>query len=592
MAQGFITLEEAAGMLGMPPEELNRMAQRREVRAFADRGTWRFRSQDIEELAQTRGTMGNAPQAAADEPAIFGFAPEDDNLDLGQDWAPGPSGSGTSSGSAVPLGADDDLGILGPDDDFNLPLDDDDVLLGNEPKPAASPSGTRKRSGLGSSKSMARRRTGMGSPARQDSGVPMMPGDEDDVLFDLPAGRIDDSLISVGDQLDPDPFDSEGEGRKSKLNPDDDVLPTEELINLDEELGQAAPLKPSTRVKPRTGTLPAGSPNLPTVSPFELSMSEFELPDAERKTKAKRLEGGSDFELSLEPGDDDNLQLNLKSDDEDAVELGALPRKTKTGSKPGQSGIHRQPPTDDSLTSRGADVDFDLTLDEDDVDSSRPKTNLVTAKGSATDDEFELTLDDDDLIDAGERAGGDEKDIFETDFDLPALDEESASEAVALEESDSDLESSDFDLALDEPDLEESDSEVVAFGEEEDDDESGPRTSKFKRGEVADLEEIGFEESAGIDEILTDETISALDEEEEEEEEYDEEAVAAAAPADWGVFPALVMIPCAVVMIMVGLMSYELLHGMWGYQQPTPPASPVIHGISKIFAEEQMVKKD
>ena len=44
MVQGFYTLEEAATFLKMAPEELNRMAQKREIRAFADRGTWKFKS--------------------------------------------------------------------------------------------------------------------------------------------------------------------------------------------------------------------------------------------------------------------------------------------------------------------------------------------------------------------------------------------------------------------------------------------------------------------------------------------------------------------------------------------------------------------
>ena len=42
MAQ-FYTLEEAARVLGMSSEELKSKAQAREVRAFLDSGSWRFR---------------------------------------------------------------------------------------------------------------------------------------------------------------------------------------------------------------------------------------------------------------------------------------------------------------------------------------------------------------------------------------------------------------------------------------------------------------------------------------------------------------------------------------------------------------------
>ena len=63
MAQ-FYTLEEAARVLGMSPEDLKQKAQHREVRAFMDGGSWQFRVADIDELARRRGP-GQRPRAAA-----------------------------------------------------------------------------------------------------------------------------------------------------------------------------------------------------------------------------------------------------------------------------------------------------------------------------------------------------------------------------------------------------------------------------------------------------------------------------------------------------------------------------------------------
>src|SRR6516162_3890709 len=60
MVQGYYTLDEAARILGMDAERLNQMAQKREIRAFADRGTWRFRTQDVEEMARRLG-LGSSP---------------------------------------------------------------------------------------------------------------------------------------------------------------------------------------------------------------------------------------------------------------------------------------------------------------------------------------------------------------------------------------------------------------------------------------------------------------------------------------------------------------------------------------------------
>ena len=60
MAQ-FYTLEEAAKALGMNPEDLKAKAQHREIRAFMDSGSWRFRVADIDELARRRG-LGSDPE--------------------------------------------------------------------------------------------------------------------------------------------------------------------------------------------------------------------------------------------------------------------------------------------------------------------------------------------------------------------------------------------------------------------------------------------------------------------------------------------------------------------------------------------------
>ena len=70
MAQ-FYTLEEAARVLGMNPEDLKAKAQHRKVRAFLDGGTWRFRVGDVDELARRRGMGSDAelPLSDLDMPA-------------------------------------------------------------------------------------------------------------------------------------------------------------------------------------------------------------------------------------------------------------------------------------------------------------------------------------------------------------------------------------------------------------------------------------------------------------------------------------------------------------------------------------------
>ena len=60
MVQEYLNLDEAAQQLGMTKEDLSKKAQKREIRAFADRGTWKFRKQDIEEHARQAGIGSGA----------------------------------------------------------------------------------------------------------------------------------------------------------------------------------------------------------------------------------------------------------------------------------------------------------------------------------------------------------------------------------------------------------------------------------------------------------------------------------------------------------------------------------------------------
>jgi hypothetical protein len=59
VAKKYLSLEEAASLLSVTTDELIRIRERGEVRGFADRGTWKFKSEDVAELRRRRQTDSN-----------------------------------------------------------------------------------------------------------------------------------------------------------------------------------------------------------------------------------------------------------------------------------------------------------------------------------------------------------------------------------------------------------------------------------------------------------------------------------------------------------------------------------------------------
>jgi excisionase family DNA binding protein len=597
MAQAFYTLEEAAQVLGVAAEELNQMAQRREIRAFADRGTWRFRSQDVEELARRRGKGSNPdlqlgeggaakPPATGtpDDSSVFTFSlgSEDEEVKLGEEKTrEGPSsvhGPGSGSGKTGPKspspkpGSDSDVRLVSEGSDVNFKIASDSAIK------------TVSEGGSGS---------GRKKGGKSDSDVKIVPdqgpGDSVVPIGGPPAKSGTDSDI----RLEPDSAHSHPASH-------DDSMLTEE-IDLDAELKEAEESSlgksKSRKSKPKIPAAPAAD----VTSPFELSDSDLEggptptkpLPKQGGKPAAKkRTPESSDIELTPAAGDDSSPislsdELPTLSPKDEEVGLGDQPAKPVGAA--GDSGIGLEAPADSGISlekkegDSSEEVEFELSLDAESTPKPKPAAPVVEDDSSS---EFELTLDDsgglapleEEAAPAGGSGSG-EKDIFETDFDVPALEDESGSQAVALEDSDTDLESSDFDLALGDEDAgseDESGSQVVVLEDEEEADEGAATVARSARrrapAAAADLDESG---EVAVEELP-----------EEEEDEGIPVRRAPAASADWGILPAAVMIPCVIVMFLVGIMGFEVLHGMWGYRQPGKVSGVIVRAFADMFGAE------
>lgn len=79
MAKKYLSLDEAAQLLGIAKDQLVRFREQGEIRGFADRGSWKFREEDVEEFLRTRQTDSSPdfPIIADDESSVL----DDDHSD-------------------------------------------------------------------------------------------------------------------------------------------------------------------------------------------------------------------------------------------------------------------------------------------------------------------------------------------------------------------------------------------------------------------------------------------------------------------------------------------------------------------------------
>jgi excisionase family DNA binding protein len=637
MPQQYYTLEQAAQILQIDPEQLKEMARKKEIRAFQDRSGWRFRSQEIDEMARERG-FGSDPELPLGEGAkakagdsgrgneVFNFslgADESDEVQLAKQPPATEKGSrsGSGSGSRKGSGSKSPTPKAASDSDVRLVMEGSGEKFAADAgsKAPASKGPISPAPKVGSSKSR------MAPPVKDDSGVRIVPLDQpsdSDVKIE-PASPHDSAVPMPGRKVTKKASDSDIRIEEAGHSGRVDQNVTEE-IDLDAEERKAKETQAKAgRQRPKPGSSPA----LPTKSPFELSESDLDVngPAGAQSAEAD-TDSSSDFELkpmgdSSSPIDvsSDEL-LALKSDDE--VGIGEM-----TGGK-GASGINLRDPADSGISLEpGSSEEMDLSLSVESgrtpkPASGKPQTdsssdfdlNVDDSSSSPTEgsSEFELSLQEDDAsptegsssefelsLDAegAEAAAGPDSDSeFEltlddsgglsveqdspsASFDLASLNEESDSGAVALEESGTDLESSEFDLSLE---GEESGSQVVPLEDEEEIDEGAATVQRKAAGAAVAGEELG----------------EALDEDLDEAPEAEEEVgaaaapVAAAPPADWGVAMPLVSLLTTVFLFIVTLMSFELIQGMWGYHTGNKVSNLIIHPIAKMVSGEDKLPEN
>ncbi|MBM4075765.1 MAG: helix-turn-helix domain-containing protein, partial [Planctomycetes bacterium] len=237
IAKKYLSLEEAAAVLKVKTDELIRLREKGDIRGFADRGTWKFKSDDVDEFRRRHQPDSDPDLPIFDDhsmgenmmsdPDLQTFrssdsAIDDDDDEIGRQPTVIRKGVSSGSDSDVRLVLDDDLksqltGSSGEMPVIDLSQSDSDVRLVGDP--------------------VARQKSDSDSDVQLlDSSDPMSDSDSDVLLIDSASSDSDVRLALLDDSDSDVKLFSDGSGAKLRgrseldktLGSDSDValLPT------------------------------------------------------------------------------------------------------------------------------------------------------------------------------------------------------------------------------------------------------------------------------------------------------------------------------------------------------------------------------
>lgn len=521
MAQ-FYTLEEAARVLGMDPEELKAKAQRRDIRAFLDSGTWRFKVTDIDELARRTG-LGSDPELSLSD------------LEMPAQGQPGIYDSASEEYSEFDLGvARSDLGPKSMDLPAQGSISDADILLDDSILPLGSQSGSSSHI-LG-----------------METGTSKLPSDSDVRLVpDGPKGASDSDVQLSGEvPIHPGkPSDSdvtlvqEGSGSYDAL----DAF----------EAGSDPSGETMLRPSPLGGGRAEGA-GIEEDSDFELTPSSV--------IDALQPESGSDFELTALDGSDEfESTPKLRPSDSDV-----------TGAEPATSGINLGKPSDSGINLQSVGgLDFHdadsielAPLEDADHGAAAPPKAKAAPSAAPKPDPSATALPI--------KAEG-QKDIFDdTDFEVDALELHNDDQTVQLESpSDFDLDESESAsevFAIDEEDVDQNAATAMGPAVLEEEDAVGAAMGEDVSGE---MEGAGWEEDVVASTPSRPSPVQAA---------AGGGLLSAGSPgAEWGGLWVGFLSVATLLMLTLAFITMDVVRNLNGYEGDVPVASGLVKLISGLF---------
>jgi excisionase family DNA binding protein len=566
MSKKYLSLEEAAGVLRLGTDELIRLREKGSIRGFADRGTWKFREEDVQELLRSR-QVDSAPDIPMLSDSAVGmedeFGEQETIIRQGVDPLSSSDSEVKLMGTMVDdISASDVQPLAGESDIRPISLgSDSDVKLSGKPAPAPA----AKRSGVqgievenvqGSDiRPLAMGDSKLGMRASDSAkkiasgGKPLMDSDSDVAL--VPAGGDDsDSDVKLMSE-------SSGEIPIGTL---DDQMSSDSDVRLVADT-------PSSKIPGKGGTVKPG-----------------------------KNQSTSDSDVALLADDDDAIALDFTpADDESASVLAdesgiALSGTDSAMLLQGESGISLEGPSDSGIA-LSANEDEGITLDiggdsgislESAADSGI-SLESVADSGISLEDSNDFGATAPMMLASkegkGKGKGKKGKGEEETAYEIPSLGaDDSEFELAAV--GGSDEETAVFDLS-DAEDSGEVDDAVFDLDESSD-----------GEGEADEFAEDDLEVA---DDILgEDDELDELDVFDADEGAFDEGSSAGsqqfAAPVgggyvehEWGGGTFASLLISTAMLAVVGIVMLDLVNNIWSFHEPNGASSAILDGLRGLY---------
>ncbi len=558
MAKKYLSLEEAARHAGITAEQLKQLRERGEIRGFSDGGTWKFKSDDVEELMRSHQADSNP-----DVPLLTDEALESDSSIIGMEEEDLVSEQPTVIRGNSALDEDDDAFLVGMTSDSDVQLIPNELLtdLGNPDMVSMGDSDSDVRLVDASPPAL----TDPGS----DSDVKLVGGSDSDVQI---VGGSDSDVRIMEDDSDSDVKlvpDVKTEHDMPVMEEDSDsdvalVSPTGSGVSLDMHDTDASVFEEESGISLGDGS------SITLAAESGISLEKIDS-DLELKQKAaKKSPGDSDLDLST---DDSGISLEgfedsgTSLDDDDFI---GLADDSGIELSPADSGIALE-----SLADSGIALDSgppgDRTVPMM-AKSKRDPDHDDTAMEMPTleeDSEYELSMDGAETGNTANLIMFDEDEEF--DDRQATVIKKGKGKDKGSEEFDLSGDTNDFDL---EDDFDE-------FGDEGD----------FAGAAVADDDLDVADDVVGEDDELDD-----LDVFDEGADDFDDDfdagtskpdfvaggmgvsqaAVPAPVQTEWGAGPFVGLLFATLLMAMCGMMMFDLVRSMWAWNEPSTFNSPLL----------------